>query len=126
MVDFASTQAQAEEVAPPTSHEGGQAEATAIKPFSASPLLTADRVDKMYRQLAEIRAIATAQLAECARWHLSDSTPSSVHTWTDQMRPIATPSKIRLAPSPPTDFSSQASLWRQGRRGEPQAHYQAR
>jgi hypothetical protein len=66
MVDFASTQAQAEEVAPPASREGGQAEATASKPLSASPLLTADGVDKMCRQLVEIHAIAATQLAECA------------------------------------------------------------
>jgi hypothetical protein len=66
MVDFVSTQAQAKEVAPPASREGGQDEATAAKPLSASHLLTTDGVDKMYRQLAEIHAIAAAQLAECA------------------------------------------------------------
>jgi hypothetical protein len=66
MVDFTSTQAQAKEVAPPTSHKGGQAEATTFKPLSTSPPLTADGVDKMYHQLAEIHAIATTQLAECA------------------------------------------------------------
>jgi hypothetical protein len=69
MVNFASTQAQDKEVAPPTSHEGGQAEATAIKPPSASPPLTTNGVDKMYHQLAEIHAISAMQLAECARWH---------------------------------------------------------
>jgi hypothetical protein len=39
MVDFASTQAQAKEVAPLTSHEGAQTEATIAKPPSTSPLL---------------------------------------------------------------------------------------
>jgi hypothetical protein len=69
MVDFTSTQARAKEVAPLASHEGVQIEAAAAKPLSASPPLTNDGVDKMYRQLVEICAIAIAQLAECARWH---------------------------------------------------------
>jgi hypothetical protein len=51
----------------------------ATKPLSASPPLTADGVDKMYRQLAEIHAITATQLAECAHWRRSDSTPSL--TW---------------------------------------------
>jgi hypothetical protein len=38
-------------------------EATTAKPLSASPLLTTDVVDKMYRQLVEIHAITAAQLA---------------------------------------------------------------
>jgi hypothetical protein len=42
MVDFTSTQAQANEVAPTTSHEGGLAEATVATTLSASPPLTAD------------------------------------------------------------------------------------
>jgi hypothetical protein len=48
MVDFVSTQAQAEEVAPPANCEGGQAEAVAAKPLIVSPPLTIDGVDKMY------------------------------------------------------------------------------
>jgi hypothetical protein len=48
MVDFASTQAQAKEVAPPASHEGGQDKATMTKPLSTLPPLTIDEVDKMY------------------------------------------------------------------------------
>jgi hypothetical protein len=36
----------------------GQAEATVAKPPSASPPPTVDGVDKLYRQLAEIHAIA--------------------------------------------------------------------
>jgi hypothetical protein len=110
MFDFTSTQAQVEEVAPPASSEGGRAEATTAKSLSASPQLTADGLDKMYRQLAEIHAIAAAQLAECAHWRRSDSTPSLVQARTRWYRPSMMPSVTRLAPSPPTDFFSQASL----------------
>jgi hypothetical protein len=46
-----------------------------VKALSTSPPPTADRVDKLYHQLVEIHAIATAQLAECTRWRRSDSTP---------------------------------------------------
>jgi hypothetical protein len=42
MVDFTSTQAQAEEVAPCPSCKGGQTEAAVAKPLSVSPSLTAD------------------------------------------------------------------------------------
>jgi hypothetical protein len=72
MLDFTTTQAQAKEVAPPASREGGQDEAAVAMPLSASPPLTTDEVDKMYDQLGEIHAIATAQLAEYAHWHKSD------------------------------------------------------
>jgi hypothetical protein len=65
MMDFASTQARAKEVAPPASHEGGQTEAVVAKPLSASPLLTTDTMDKMYHQLVKIHAITAMQLAEC-------------------------------------------------------------
>jgi hypothetical protein len=126
MVDFTSTQAQAMEVAPPTSREGGQDEAAAAKPLSASPPLTADGVDKMYHQLADIHAIAVAQLAEFACWCQSDPPPSLARAGTSQSRPVVTPSMIRLAPSHPTDFSSQALPWQwQGWHGEPQVHCQA-
>jgi hypothetical protein len=102
MVDFTSTQAQAEEVDPPINREGGQLEVAVVKPLSASPPLTTDRVDKMYHQLAEIHAIAAAQLAECARWHRSDTTPAQFGSGpADRPRPVAMPSMIRLAPSPP-------------------------
>jgi hypothetical protein len=49
MMDFASTQARGKEVAPPASREGGQTDVAAAKPLSASPLLTTNVVDKMYR-----------------------------------------------------------------------------
>jgi hypothetical protein len=52
MVDVASTQARAKEVAPPASHEGSRSEATTAKPLSASPPLTTDGVDMMCHQLA--------------------------------------------------------------------------
>jgi hypothetical protein len=78
MMDFASTHAQAKEVAPSSSHDGGPTEAAAAKPTSTSPLPIADGVDKLYHQLAEIHIIATIQLAECALLHRSDPTPSPV------------------------------------------------
>jgi hypothetical protein len=61
MVDFASTQVQAKEVAPQARRKGVHAEAAAAKPLNASPPLTADGVDKMYRYLVEIHAIAATQ-----------------------------------------------------------------
>jgi hypothetical protein len=50
-------------VAPSISHEGDQTEAAVAKPPSTSPLLTANKVKKMYRHIAEIHAIAAVQLA---------------------------------------------------------------
>jgi hypothetical protein len=78
MMDFAFTQARAKEVASPASCEGGQVEAATAKPLNASLPLTADGMDKMYHQLAEIHAIAAAQLAECACWCRSNRTSSLV------------------------------------------------
>jgi hypothetical protein len=75
-------------------------EATAANPLSTSPPLTVDRVDKMYRQLAEIHAIAATQLAECARWQWSDPTTSPVRAGADRLRPTMMPSTTRMAPSP--------------------------
>jgi hypothetical protein len=69
-------------------------------PRNASPPLTTDGVDKMYRQLAEIHIIPTAQLAECAHWLWYDSTLSTIRARTGLLRTIETPSTIRLAPSP--------------------------
>jgi hypothetical protein len=42
-------------------------EATMAKAMSFSPPPTADEVDRLYRELAEIYAIGAAQLVECAR-----------------------------------------------------------
>jgi hypothetical protein len=58
MVDFTSTQAQAKELAPPASRGEAQSEVAATKYQSVSPLLTADGVDRMYRQLPKIHTIA--------------------------------------------------------------------
>jgi hypothetical protein len=60
MMDFTSTQAQAKEVSPPASREGGKEEAAAATPVITSLPLTTDGVDKMYHQLVEIHAITTA------------------------------------------------------------------
>jgi hypothetical protein len=62
----------------PTVRGGGQDEVAVTKPLSTSPLLTTNGVDKMYDQLIKIHAIITAQLAECAHWCRSGSTPSLV------------------------------------------------
>jgi hypothetical protein len=69
MVDFASTHARAMGVAPYANHEGGQTKATVAKPPNSSPPPTADGVDRLYHQLAEIHTITTTQLMECAHWH---------------------------------------------------------
>jgi hypothetical protein len=79
MKDYAPVQAQGKGEAPTSSREGSQA---AAKALDASPLPTTDGVDKLYRQLGEIHAISAAQLAECARWHHFDSTPSPVRAST--------------------------------------------
>jgi hypothetical protein len=55
--------------------------------MSTSPPLTADGLHRMYRQLAEIHAIAAAQLVECAHWCRTDSTRRLVR---------ATPSELFL------------------------------
>jgi hypothetical protein len=111
MVDFASTQAQAKEVAPSANREGDQTEATVAKPPSTSPPLTTNGVDKMYHQLAEVHAIAATQLADCAHRHRSDPTSTSVRVGIGWQKPATIPSALRLALSPPTDFSSRAMLW---------------
>jgi hypothetical protein len=110
-VDFASTQAQAKKLAPPASRGVAQAGAAVAKSLSASHPVTADWVDRIYRQLAEIHAITTMQLLECAHWCQTDSTPHSTRAGNSQPRSNAVPLAIRLAPSPPTDFSSQAPPW---------------
>jgi hypothetical protein len=107
MIDYALVQGWGKGEAPTASSEGGWAAANAL---NASPPHTTDGMDKLYCQLAEIHTIATAQLAESARWRRSDSTPSLVQARTSQQRPDEIPSTTRMAPPPPTDFSPQASL----------------
>jgi hypothetical protein len=66
MLDYATTQAQ-----------------------SQGPLLpphnqwAIDEVDMLYLHLAEVHGISAAQLAECARWHRSDTNPSLARSRTD-------------------------------------------
>jgi hypothetical protein len=60
MVDFIPTQAQTKELAPPVHRAQAQDEATVAQSSSTPPMLTADGVDMMYHQLAEIHAIAAA------------------------------------------------------------------
>jgi hypothetical protein len=98
MVDFTSTQAQAKELAPLVCQREAQAGATGAISLSTLPLLIANRVDRMYRQLVEIHAIVAAQLAECARSRWTDSTSCSVRARTSQPRPGAVPFMTRLAP----------------------------
>jgi hypothetical protein len=74
-------------------------------------MLTVDGVDRMYRQLVKIHAIATTQLVKFAHWCWTDPIDYSAQAGTSRPRPDMNPSTIRLAPSAPTDFSSQAPLW---------------
>jgi hypothetical protein len=64
--------------APSASHDGGQTEAAVATTLNMLLPPSTDGVDRMYRQLADIHAIATASLAECAHWHRSDPTSSPV------------------------------------------------
>jgi hypothetical protein len=77
MVDFASTQAWTKEMAPHGSHEGG-----IWRPLRPTPerfTFTHSRWGGQdVCQLAEIHAITTVQLVECARWRQSDPTASPV------------------------------------------------
>jgi hypothetical protein len=67
MVDLATNQAQAKGLFPSVNWKEGQTKANAAKPQNVLSPPPADGVDKLYRQLTEIHAIATAQLAKCAR-----------------------------------------------------------
>jgi hypothetical protein len=60
MVDFTSTQAQAKELAPPVNQGEAQAGTHVAKSLGASPPLTTDGVDRMYRLLVEIHAITAS------------------------------------------------------------------
>jgi hypothetical protein len=75
MIDYVPVQARGKGEELTASREGGLA---AAKALNTSPPPTADGVDKMYHQLAEIYAITATQLAECALWCRSNSTPSPV------------------------------------------------
>jgi hypothetical protein len=103
-MDSARTQAQAKGVAPNASREEGHTDVDAARPPKATPSPTIDGVDKIYHQLAEIHTIATAQLAECARWRRSNMIPKAGHT-NDGGQGPAEPSTTRMAPLQLTDFS---------------------
>jgi hypothetical protein len=122
MMDYVSTPARAKGVAPLASHEEGYTEAATARPPKASPLPTADGVDKIYCQLAEIDAIAVVQLAECIRWHRSNLTLTWLPPAPGWRGPTVEPSVARTAPLPSVDFSPRASLRQRGPHVEPQAH----
>jgi hypothetical protein len=84
MMDFASTQSRAKEVAPTTSCEEGHTKADVARTPKGSHPPTADEVDKMYCQLVEMHALTVAQLAECARWRWSNLTSNADHADTDR------------------------------------------
>jgi hypothetical protein len=84
MGDFTATKAQAKGAAPCASRVVGQTEAVVAKTPRASPPPTANRVDRMYRQLAVINTIAVVQLAKCAYWRRSSPTSSPVWVGTGQ------------------------------------------
>jgi hypothetical protein len=78
MIDYALAQARSEGKVNAPHHQGGLTKATKAKAVSISPPPTADEVDRLYRQLAEIHAISAAQLAECTHWCHFASTSSPV------------------------------------------------
>jgi hypothetical protein len=120
MVDLATAQAQAKGAALSANCEEGQTKDAVAKPLNAPLPPSADGVDMLYHQLAEIHAITATQLVECARWRPSDPTSSPVHARASWQRPNVEPSAARMAPPPPTNFSPQASLWQWGQCIEPQ------
>jgi hypothetical protein len=67
MLDFTSTQTQAKDLTPLVCQGKARTKVVAAQSPSASPPLTVDGVNRMYRQLAQIHAIPTAQLVECTR-----------------------------------------------------------
>jgi hypothetical protein len=79
MVDLATAQAQAKGAALSANCEEGQTKDAVAKPLNAPLPPSADGVDMLYHQLAEIHAITATQLVECARWRPSDPTSSPVH-----------------------------------------------
>jgi hypothetical protein len=65
-------------VAPSTSHERGHTEATVATPQNVLLPPSIESVDRLYRQLVKIHAIAITQLAECAHWCWFDPTSSPI------------------------------------------------
>jgi hypothetical protein len=122
MVDLIATKLQDEGVTPPASRKGGQAEAAVAKPPNVPSPPSTNGANSLYRQLAEIHAIAAVQLAKCARWHRSSPTPSMSYVGASGSGTIMEPSTARMAPPPPTSFSPLSMLWQRGQRVEPQAN----
>jgi hypothetical protein len=116
MMDFTSTHAQAKGVTSTASREEGHTVVIAARFPKASPPSTAEGVDKMYHKLAEICALATAQLAECAHWHRSNPTSNSAHAGSDWRVPTIESSMMRTAPLPPQ------ARWQARQAGAPQEH----
>jgi hypothetical protein len=65
MMDYAPARARSKGVISTPGCGWGQAKAAVAKALIASPLPTADGVDKLYCQLVKIHVIAAVQLAEC-------------------------------------------------------------
>jgi hypothetical protein len=122
MMDFTSMQGRAKGGSPIACHKEGHAEVTVARPLKASPPPTIDGVDKMYQQQVEIDAIPATQLAECVLWHRSNNTSNAAHAGAGWQGHAVEPSTTRTTLPPLTDFSPQASLWRQGPRVEPWVH----
>jgi hypothetical protein len=115
MMDYAPARAQYKGAISTPNCGWGQAEATVATIPSTSPPPTTDRVNKLYHPLAEIQAIATAQLAECTRWHRSDPTPSPVRAGTrwqghDKMPSMSRIARHRLTSSPKPHCSGKAHM----------------
>jgi hypothetical protein len=119
MIDYALDQARSEGKVNAPHHQGGLTKATKAKAVSISPPPTADEVDRLYRQLAEIHAISAAQLAECTHWCRFASTSSPVWARTGRQGSDEMLSTTRMALPPSTEFSPQASLQQQGPRDKP-------
>jgi hypothetical protein len=67
MIDYTPARGRSKGVISTPSRGWGQADAIVAKALRASPPPAADGVDKLYRQVMEIHAIAAMQLAECSR-----------------------------------------------------------
>jgi hypothetical protein len=112
MVDLATTQAQAKGESPSIDRNEGQTEVVAAKPLIVLLPPPTDGVDKLYRQLAKIHAIAAAQLTECAHWRRFDPTSGPVQARASWQGHAMEPFVARMAPPPPTDFPPKALHWR--------------
>jgi hypothetical protein len=104
-MDYAAIEAQPEVVSSTHHCQWDPAEATVAMTMSLSPPPTADKVDRLYRQLVEIHTIVVAQLVECARWRRSTPAPSLVWASTGRQGADMMLFMIRTVPPPLTNFS---------------------